>query len=83
MDIIQFIKEQSAILIAIAYIIGVELKKSNIKDKYIPSILALVTILVSCFMLGFNIDAIIQGVLCWGVSIGINQVCVVQPKRNS
>ncbi|ENY8539237.1 phage holin family protein [Clostridioides difficile] len=26
-------------------------------------------------MLGFNPTSILQGILCWGVSIGLNQVC--------
>ncbi|CCL33685.1 Phage holin (fragment) [Clostridioides difficile T23] len=32
-------------------------------------------VVFSVWMLGFNPTSILQGILCWGVSIGLNQVC--------
>lgn len=73
-NLLTFIPEQLLILIAAIYVLGIFLKKIEmVKDKYI-------TIILMMFALGFSMilsepsaSAFLQGILCWGVSIGINQ----------
>lgn len=82
MELLQFIPETLLILVVSLGILGVYLKKSNIKDKYIPSILLGVSLVSSCLLLqDFDITSILQGVVCWGIAIGVNQTFIVQPKK--
>ncbi|EGT4798253.1 TPA: phage holin family protein, partial [Clostridioides difficile] len=46
----------------------------QLDNKYIPIILLVIGIGFSIWMLGFNPSSILQGILCWGVAIGANQV---------
>ncbi|HBF6108593.1 TPA: phage holin family protein, partial [Clostridioides difficile] len=56
-------------------IIGKGCKKyKQLDNKYIPIILLVLGIGFSIWMLGFNPSSILQGILCWGVAIGANQV---------
>ncbi|MDU3535771.1 MAG: phage holin family protein, partial [Clostridium perfringens] len=64
------------ILIAASYVLGIFLKKiESVKDKYITIILMLFCIIVSIVLDKFsNIPMeLLQGILCWGASVGINQ----------
>lgn len=83
-NLLTFIPEQLLILIAATYVLGIYLKKlETIKDKHITSILMLFCITFAVLlniinqqykvMLDAVINAILQGILCWGVSVGINQ----------
>ncbi|MGG7176188.1 phage holin family protein [Clostridium paraputrificum] len=74
MDLIKFIPEKLLILIAATYVLGIFLKKiESVKDKYITIILMTFTIIFSMVLSGCNAIASLQGILCWGVSVGINQ----------
>ena len=83
-NLITFIPENLLILIAAIYVFGVFLKKIEfVKDNYITVILMLLAITFAVLLNIFNsqykiiyeaiINAILQGILCWGVAIGINQ----------
>lgn len=83
-NLAQFIPENLMIVITAAYVVGVFLKKlENVKDKYITSILMVFCITFSVLLNLINteysvmykaiITAVLQGILCWGVSVGINQ----------
>ena len=83
-DFTQFIPETLMIVIAAAYVVGIFLKKlENVKDKYITLILMLFCITFSVLLNLVNenassnyqgiVNAVLQGILCWGVSVGINQ----------
>ncbi|EJT6340409.1 MAG: phage holin family protein [Clostridium perfringens] len=75
-NIVTFIPEQLFILIAASYVLGIFLKKiESVKDKYITIILMLFCIIVSIVLDKFsNIPMeLLQGILCWGASVGINQ----------
>ncbi|HBE9812322.1 TPA: phage holin family protein, partial [Clostridioides difficile] len=62
------------ILVAALSIIGKGCKKyKQLDNKYIPIILLVLGIGFSIWMLGFSPNAVLQGVICWGISIGINQ----------
>ncbi|MBY1352513.1 phage holin family protein [Clostridioides difficile] len=74
-NLISFIPEQLLILVAALSIIGKGCKKyKQLDNKYIPIILLVIGIGFSIWMLGFNPSSILQGILCWGVAIGANQV---------
>ncbi|MDN9384804.1 holin [Clostridioides difficile] len=69
-----FIPEQLLILVAALSIIGKGCKKyKQLDNKYIPVVLLILGIAFSVWMLGLNPVAVLQGVICWGISIGINQ----------
>lgn len=82
-NLISFIPTNLAILVASIYVIGIFLKKSSLQDKYITVILmlfaitfaVLLTIINSQYKVALDtvVNGILQGILCWGVSIGINQ----------
>lgn len=62
------------ILVAALYVLGVGFKKyKQLDNKYIPVVLLILGIGFSIWMLGLNPVAVLQGVICWGVAIGINQ----------
>lgn len=75
MDILSFIPEELMILVIATYLIGVALKQAKfLKDNLIPLVLLGFAIIFSC-VLQWTISglAILQGVLCWGVAVGVNQ----------
>lgn len=75
MDIMSFITEKALILIPVLYIIGMMLKNtSKIQDWSIPWILLIIGIGSSIGLLGFNMEAIIQGVLVTGTTVYTNQL---------
>ncbi|HAG43096.1 MAG TPA: holin [Clostridium sp.] len=75
MDIMSFITEKALIVIPVLYIIGMMLKNtSKIQDWSIPWILLIVGIGSSIGLLGFNMEAIIQGVLVTGTTVYTNQL---------
>ncbi|UWD50608.1 phage holin family protein (plasmid) [Clostridioides difficile] len=73
-NLISFIPEQLLILVVALYVLGFGCKKyKQLDNKYIPVVLLILGIGFSTWMLGLNADAVLQGVICWGISIGINQ----------
>lgn len=63
-DYMEYITENALILIPVLYVIGMFLKALEfIKDKYIPCILLAIGIAFSIALIGFNVNAVIQGVL--------------------
>ncbi|MCC0753030.1 phage holin family protein [Clostridioides sp. ZZV13-5731] len=73
-NLISFIPEQLLILVAALYVLGFGCKKyKQLDNKYIPVVLLALGIGFSVWMLGLNADAVLQGIICWGISIGINQ----------
>ena len=74
--LINFIVEDGLILIPVLYILGEIIKNALvIKDKWIPLILLVVSILFSIFLLNESIiNNIIQGILITGATVYIDQV---------
>lgn len=73
-NLLNFIPEQLLILVASIYVLGIFLKKiESVKDKYITIILMIFAIAFSMVIGGFSATTCMQGILCWGVAIGINQ----------
>ena len=84
LNIMDFLKEGYFIVIVALYVIGIFLKKmETIKDKYIVVILMALSIIVATLLTIINaqykvdleviLNGILQGILCWGVSVGVNQ----------
>jgi hypothetical protein len=75
MDFINYITENALILIPVLYVLGMILKGTEkVQDKYIPVILLPVGIGLSMWLMGCNINALIQGVLVVGTSVYANQL---------
>ncbi|HBG4644457.1 TPA: phage holin family protein [Clostridioides difficile] len=73
-NLISFIPEQLLLLVVALNVLGFGFKKyKQLDNKYIPVVLLILGIGFSIWMLGLNADAVLQGVICWGISIGINQ----------
>ena len=82
MDIINYIFDQALILIPVLNVIGMIIKGiEKIKDKYIPLILLPIGIAGAIGLMGFSVDAVIQGVLITGVAVYGNQI-VKQLKKS-
>lgn len=82
MEIIDYIRPELLIVAVVCYLVGVLLKKSKLKDNYIPLIIGGVGItiaIVYCgFMEGWSFTGVmasaVQGLLCAAASTYINQV---------
>ena len=82
MNFMEYITENALILIPVLYILGSFLKGlENIKDKYIPLVLSVIGIGFSIAIIGFSVDAIIQGILVTGVTVLGNQL-IKQSKKD-
>lgn len=82
MDFMNYIIENALILIPVLYILGSFLKGlENIKDKYIPLVLLAIGIGFSVAVIGFSVDAIIQGILVTGATVLSNQL-IKQSKKS-
>lgn len=75
MNIIDFIAENTYVLVPVLYIIGVFLKKAEfVADKYIPLILMGCGIVLGLLVVPDKVQGIIQGVLVAGAAVLGNQV---------
>ena len=73
-NLYNFIIEEVLILIPVLYIIGMKIKKmEKINDKYIPVLLMFISIILSNLLIGFGINATLQGILISGATIMCNQ----------
>ncbi len=74
-NLLDYIKEQAFILIPVLYVLGLMLKSNKkIQDWVIPWILTICSILGAILLMGLNINAVIQGILCVGVAVYGNQL---------
>lgn len=73
-NLLNFIPEDLFIVIVATYVFGMFFKKiSIIKDEYIPIILMGFAIVFSMILGKPSAMAFLQGILCWGVAVGVNQ----------
>lgn len=82
-DLLSFIPQHLLILIVATYVVGVFLKRSSFKDNHITIALMLFCITFSFLLTIINaeykrlfdaaVNSFLQGILCWGVSVGLNQ----------
>ena len=91
--ILEFIKPELVVLAVVLYLVGLALKKSAVKDKFIPLILGVVSVVLATLYVMATSDlstpqnvalavfcAITQGVLCAGASVYVNQL-IKQTKK--
>ena len=87
MNIQEFVKPELLILVPVLYLIGMAVKKSGIRDKWIPLLLgATAVVLAAVYVFATSevgtgrdvataiFTAITQGILCAGASVYANQV---------
>ena len=83
-NIMDFIPQNFVILIISIYVLGIFFKRIEaVKDKWITVILLLFGITFAVLLSIINaeykvaldviVNGILQGILCWGVSAGVNQ----------
>ena len=77
-NLLTFVPENLMILVACIYVLGIFLKKmESVPDKFITIILMSFAVIFAVCLNGFVPDTIVnsvlQGILCWGVSVGVNQ----------
>lgn len=73
-NLMDYVVEQALILVPVLYVIGAMLKQSKLKDWIIPWILLLISIIGAILIIGFNVNAVIQGILIAGVTVFGNQL---------
>ena len=89
MDYQEYIKSELLILVPVLYIIGLGLKKSRLKDKWIPVVLGITSIALSAIWViatsqittiqevaAALFTAVTQGILAAGASVYVNQLYV-------
>lgn len=74
MDFMNYIVEQSLILIPALYILGKVFKTSQLPDKYIPLVLLVIGVTLSMFLTGFNVQSFVQGILVTGAAVFTDQI---------
>ena len=83
-NLMNFIPEFLFIVIVATYVVGIFLKRlESVKDKYITSILMLFAITAAILLNIINaefkvaldviVNGVLQGILIWGVAVGLNQ----------
>ena len=95
MDFNNYIKPELLILIPVIYLIGIAIKKSAIKDKFIPFILGGISIALCAIWIFASCEtynatdvmfaifgAITQGILIAGASVYINQIAKQSTKND-
>lgn len=91
-NLLTFIPEHLLILIAATYVFGAFLKnQDNFKDTKITVALMIFSIVGSVLLTLINteytsyitagINAVFQGILCWGAAVGVNQT-IKQAKKS-
>lgn len=93
MDYLKYVKKELLILIPVLYFLGIGLKKSKIKDNFIPLILGAFSVVLSLIWVLATTDissfkdflnafftAVTQGILTAGTGVYANQL-VVQSKK--
>lgn len=75
MDIMKFVADKALVLIPALYILGRILKSVKfINDNNIPLILLVFGIGLSVWMIGFNPDGVLQGILVTGAAVYTHQL---------
>lgn len=75
MELLTYILEKGLVLIPVLNILGALIKGiEKIPDKYIPLILLVFGVLGAFGLMGFSVDAAVQGVLITGAAVYGNQL---------
>ena len=95
MDYQNYIEPELFILIPVIYLIGIAIKKSSVKDKFIPLVLGGISIVLCAIWIFASCEtynatdvmfaifgAITQGILIAGASVYINQIAKQSTKND-
>ena len=95
MDFQEYIKSELLVLVPVLYIIGLGLKKSKLKDKWIPLALGIISIALSAIWVVATsqitnaqevaatlFTSVTQGILAAGASVYANQIYVQASKTS-
>ena len=87
MDYQEYIKSELLVLVPVLYIIGMGLKKSKLKDKWIPMVLGIISVTLSAIWVAATsqitnmqevatalFTAVTQGILAAGASVYASQL---------
>ena len=74
LNVMDFVMEESLILIPALYILGLMLKNSKVKDYLIPWVLLVVGVSGSIALNGATIYSVLQGVLVTGATVYADQL---------
>jgi hypothetical protein len=81
-NLISFVPEQLFILIAVLYVLGMLFKSiPKIQDWTIPWILLVISIIGAIGIEGLSIMAVLEGVICCGISVLTNQLIKQTQKK--
>lgn len=81
-NLINFVPEQLVIVVAVLYVLGMFLKSiPKIQDWTIPWILLVISIIGAIGIEGLSIMAVLEGVICCGVSVLTNQLIKQTQKK--
>lgn len=71
----EYLIQEALVVIPVLLILGAFIKGTpRVKDWTIPYVLLVIGVTITVAMLGFNVDAIIQGVLVSGAAVFGNQL---------
>ena len=74
MDIVSFVPESLFILVVATNILGTFLKNlETVKDNFIPVILLGFSTIFAMLLEGVSPTSFLQGIITWGVAVGIHQ----------
>ena len=95
MNFEDFVKPELLVLIPVLYLSGIAVKKSAIKDKYIPVVLGAVAVILAGLYVFATTDisggkaavmaiftSVTQGILAAGTSVYVNQIYKQTTKGN-
>lgn len=79
----EYIEPSLLVLVPVLYLIGMALKRSAVKDNLIPLFVGVCGVLLACLYLMSTkgvcaetlFAGIVQGILCAGASVYVNQTC--------
>jgi Na+-translocating ferredoxin:NAD+ oxidoreductase RnfD subunit len=70
MDILNYVIEEALILVPVLFVLGAIIKNTpKVKDWIIPYVLLVAGIALTVALLGYSVEAIIQGVLVTGATV--------------
>lgn len=73
MEMMDFVSENMLVMIPALYVVGMALKYSTVKDKYIPVTLIFAGIIGAIGLGGASVENAIQGILVAGATVLGNQ----------
>lgn len=75
--IVEYIVDQALVVIPVLLILGKIFKETpNFKDWLIPYALLILGVIFATFLMGFNVNAVIQGVLVSGAAVFGHQLFI-------